>query len=154
MPITKTTMDALFSVIGESALEEAGLDSSMLEMMTDPSKKADYVYAPDLSCNLNVQITVQSGITSELLPLIASQLGSAISDQYEQIGVGKESREERGLVEVGDITFYNYFVNIMGADIDQFITCDAGGNMFTMTFTGFDDDLKQMILKSFTLVKE
>ena len=154
LPITKETMNELIAEIGESVLKEAGLDTSLLEAMTDPSNKADYVFAPDLSGNLNVQVTVQSGITSELFPLVASQLGSAISAQYEQVGVGKESQEDRGLVEVGDVTFYNYFVNITGADMDQFITCDAEGNMFTMTFTNFDDELKQMILESFTPVQE
>lgn len=152
--ITKETVGAMIDAYGESRLEEAGLDSSVLEMMANSNAMADYVYAPDLSCNLNVQVSVKSGITSELLPLVVSQFDEALSSQYQQIGVPQENQEARGLVERGDTTFYNYYVNIGGLDIDQFMTFDAAGDMFTLTFTAFDEALEQQILSSFALAGE
>lgn len=158
VPITEETIGAMLDAYGESRLEEAGLDSSLLdsvlEMMANSNAMMDYVYAPGLSCNLNVQVSAKSGITPELLPLVVSQFDEALSSQYQQIGVPQENQEARGLVESGDTTFYSYHVNIGGLDIDQFMTFDAAGDMFMLTFTAFDEALEQQILSSFALTGE
>ncbi len=150
--INAETAETLISTFGEKALADAGLDASVLENVDFSG--ADYAYTGDLSGNLNVQVTPESGISQSSLESLASMLDKTLTDSYVQFGLTEEDCEPKGVEQIGENTFYIFHVNMMGSSMDQFMTANEAQTMFTITFTNMDEAAERAIVETFKLIEE
>ena len=145
-------IQAAMDKFGSKELQNANYDISALQNLDLTS--GDYYYSEDFSRNFNVQVAPESGITTDTLESMADSLGLSLTEAYVDFGAAEEDCEAVGIELIGERPFYVYRVVLLKQPLSQYITADANGNMYTLTFTNMEEEAVPAILTSFQLVEE
>ncbi len=148
--LSADTLDTLMDTVGEDIFENAGLDLSILGSID--YSNTDYLYSADMLSNLNVQISKASGLTQDMIASMKDDLDAQMAATYMAIGVAEEDCEPMDVEQIGENTFYRYTVSMMGSTMHQYIICNEDTDMFTITFTNFDEEIEKEIIESWKLL--
>lgn len=145
-------IQAAMDKFGSKELQNANYDISALQDLDLTS--GDYYYSEDFRRNFNVQVAADSGITVDTLESMAEQLGLSLTEAYVEFGAAEEDCEAVGVEQIGERPFYVYRVVLLKQPLAQYITADANGTMYTLTFTNVEEEVVQAVLTSFQPVEE
>lgn len=148
--LSADTLDTLMDTVGEDIFENAGLDLSILGSID--YSNTDYLYSADMLSNLNVQISKASDLTQDMITSMKDDLDAQMAATYMAIGVAEEDCEAMDVEQIGENTFYRYTVSMMGSTMHQYIICNEDTDMFTITFTNFDEEIEKEIIESWKLL--